>query len=76
MVKFGLGDTIGSKVTSVLGIIMILLVASNLIPVIQGVASDFANFPLGSIFTNGIVLTLIAVGVFITVVKISFPERR
>ena len=76
MGRFSLGDTIGSKVTSILAIIMILLVASNFIPLIKGVASDFAKFPLGSIFTNGIVLTLIMIGIFITVVKISFPERR
>lgn len=75
MVKFSLGETIGSKVTTILIIIALLSIASNLLPIVTTVGNDLATLPLGGLFSSDVIPILIMIGIFITVVAISLTSK-
>lgn len=64
------------KVTVILSIIVILLLFANIVPIIQTVANDLASLPLGNIFSNGVVLILIMIGLMIIIFNLIFGDRR
>lgn len=71
-----MGKTITEKVVSVIGIIFVILTASNLLGVASTVSDDLATLPLGGLFANnGLVFLLIMVLVLGTVLTLAFKDK-
>ena len=63
------------KVGLVLTIIVLILLFSNLIPILATVAVGLTGLPLGSLFgPSGIVFILLMVGLIVTVLTLTFKK--